>query len=214
MQGMLSRHLTQDRALIFRIVHKGNMPGLLALGCQCQSATTGPTRYHEIGNQDLIARRRLREVPCAPGGPLSDYVPFYFTPFTPMMLNIKTGWNVPKRPLSEIVILVSSLHKLKEMNIEFIFSDRHAYLRTALFSKDLKDLHRIIWETLQVRDFRKGNIERSEKYQAEALVHRHFPMDALLGIICYNEEIKAEIQSEASKRGVLAKVIAQPEWYV
>jgi hypothetical protein len=38
---------------------------------------------------------------------LADYVPFYFTPFSPMMLNINTGRGaVPRRPNSEICILV------------------------------------------------------------------------------------------------------------
>lgn len=52
----------------------------------------------------------------APGGTLSDYVPFYFTPCSPMLYNIKTGYNgVPKQEaMEEIVLLVASLRKLAE----------------------------------------------------------------------------------------------------
>lgn len=46
-----------------------------------------------IGNPDLIDKRARRAVPLPPGGTLSDYVPFYFTPKSPMLLNIKTGFK-------------------------------------------------------------------------------------------------------------------------
>ncbi len=64
-----------------------------------------------------------------PGGTLSDYIPFYFTPFSMMMYNIKTGYgSVRQFPNSEIVIMVSSLRGLAEGGVSAVFSDRHAYL--------------------------------------------------------------------------------------
>jgi len=168
--------LNQEKALIFRIIHRNNLDDVLANGCRCRSAATGQ-KYVEIGNQELIQRRVGRQIPCGPGGTLNDYVPFYFTPYSPMLYNIKTGYGgVPKKPISEILILVSGLPKLKEMSIPFVFSDRHAYLKTALFSDDLADLNRITWPVLQERNFRKDDLDRFEKYQAEALVHRHVPL--------------------------------------
>jgi hypothetical protein len=105
--------------------------------------------YVQIGNQELIEKRIARTVPCEPWGTLSDYVPFYFTPYSPMLYNIKTGFNgVQKRPMRDIAILVSSLHHLTKLDIPFVFTDRHAYLRTAQFSNDLKNLDWIIWPTL------------------------------------------------------------------
>ncbi len=143
--------LNPEKALIFRILHRNNLEDVLTNGCRCRSDAAGQG-YVEIGNLELVQRRIGRSIPCAPGGTLSDYVPFYFTPYSPMLYNIKTGKGVPKRPVSEIVILVSSLRKLKSMGIPFVFSDRHAYLKTALFSDDLTDLNRIIWPVLQERN--------------------------------------------------------------
>ena len=61
--------------------------------------------YVSIGSQELIGKRLNRVVPIAPGGTFSDYVPFYFTPFSMMMLNIKTGWKgIIQRPNEDIVI--------------------------------------------------------------------------------------------------------------
>jgi hypothetical protein len=149
---------------------------------------------------------------------LSDYIPFYFTPYTPMMLNIKTGYNGMKQtPMRDIVILVSSLRKLREMGIDFVFSDRHAYLWTADFSNDLNELGRMIdWKILQARDFRRDlkDLEKVERYQAEALVHRYMPITALLGIICYRDDQQQAIEALIRDRGVNLEVKAMPGWYV
>ena len=47
-----------------------------------------------IGNVDLIDKRSKRDVPVPPDGTLSDHVPFYFTPFSIIMFNIRTGYGV------------------------------------------------------------------------------------------------------------------------
>jgi hypothetical protein len=210
----MSKDLNPEKALIFRIVHRDNMPAVWADGCHCRSTTEGK-KYTQIGNLELIAKRVGRVVPCPPGGILSDYVPFYFTPYTPMLYNIKTGFNgVPKQPVADILILVSSLHKLKTLGVPFVFSDRHAYLKTALFSNDLADLDRIIWSTLQARNFRKDDLDRFEKYQAEALIHKHMSLAALTGVVCCNDSVRAEMQAAADARGAAVKIITQPKWYL
>jgi len=210
----MSKDLNPEKALIFRIMHKGNVNRVLTDGCHCRTTMLGKPGYIEIGNQELIAKRTSRPVPCGPGGTLSDYVPFYFTPYTPMLYNIKTGRGVPKQPVADIIILVSSLRYLAEKGVPFVFTDRHAYLRTAQFSDDLADLDRIIWPTLQIRDFKKDDVDKFEKYQAEALVHKRVPVDALLGIVCYTDELRVAVQTEADKRRVEIKVVAQPKWYL
>lgn len=207
--------LNPAKALIFRIAHRANLSDLLTNGCRCRSDTTGQG-YTEIGNQELIERRVSRVVECPPGGTLADYVPFYFTPYSPMLYNIKTGYGgVQKRPMSDILILVTSLHTLLEMKHLFVFTDRHAYLKTAQFSADLSDLEsRIIWPALQARNFKKDDVDRFEKYQAEALVHRHVPLNALKGIVCYDQTVKGAVQTEIDSKGLPMKAIARGEWYL
>jgi hypothetical protein len=58
---------------------------------------------------------------------LSDYVLFYFTPFSIVMYNFDTGYNVRQVPNEEILILVASLVRIAEMQIPFVFTDQHAY---------------------------------------------------------------------------------------
>ena len=85
---------------------------------------------------------------------MSDYVPFYFTPYSPMLYNIKTGWRgITRRPMSQIVILVSSLPTLAEHGVPFLFTDRHASLVNAIFSNDLEAVPQLDWKIWQRRDF-------------------------------------------------------------
>jgi hypothetical protein len=211
----MSKDLNPKKALIFRILHRDNFPAVVSDGCHCRSAGQGK-KYVEIGNEELIAKRLGRAVPCGPKGTLGDYVPFYFTPYTPMLYNIITGYSgIPKKPVQDIIILISTLYRLRDAKIKFVFSDRHAYLKTALFSDDLADLEDwIIWPVLQARDFRRDDLDRFEKYQAEALVHKHVPVDALSGVVCYNDSVRAALQMQADRKGVKLKIVAQPRWYL
>jgi hypothetical protein len=60
----------------------------MANGMHCRNSAIHDPGFVAIGNADLIDKRHYRQVPFHPHGTLSDYVPFYFTPFTPMFLNI------------------------------------------------------------------------------------------------------------------------------
>jgi hypothetical protein len=212
----MSKSLTPERALIFRIVHRDNIPWIIDNGLHCPNSDVLDPRYVSIGNPELIDRRRHRAVPEPPGGTLGDYVSFYFTPFSPMLYNIKTGWGgITKRQNAEIAIVASSLHELRKRNISFLFTDRHAYLRTAQYSADLEHLSRIDWPLLQSRDFKRdeNDIDKVERYQAEALVHRHLPADGLSGIVCYNDSVASSLCAHIGKRGLAIPVSIRPSWY-
>lgn len=208
--------LRPDKALIFRITHRKNVPWLLDHGLHCSSSELQDCNFITIGNQDLIQDRNIHEVPISPGGVLSDYIPFYFTPYSPMLLNIVTGRNVQKRSKSDIVMLVSSIPKVDEAGIPFLFTDRHARLINAAFSNRKEDLATMVrWDLLQARNFKKDpeDPEKSELYQAEALVHRRLPVDALLGVVAYNDVVKDEIQALVDARHLDLSAYSKRTWF-
>lgn len=169
-----------------------------------------------IGNTDLVDRRSHRVVPVAPGGTLSDYVPFYFTPFSPMLYNIYTSrGEVPQRTNEEICILVSSAHKVRELGLTFVFTDRHAYAVLARYFNDVAHLGNIDWPLLQARNFKRSpdDPEQTERYQAEALVHIHVPISGLIGIICYTQAVKASLDALIQSEGLQLDVRVMPQWY-
>lgn len=99
-----------EKTLIFRITHIDNVPWILENGLHCETSSTRDDNFRAIGNPGIIDKRRSKAVPKHPGGTLSDYIPFYFTPHSMMLYNIKTGYNgLTQFPMSEIAIIVSSL---------------------------------------------------------------------------------------------------------
>lgn len=179
--------LTPEKALIFRITHRDNVPWILDHGLHCRTSKIIDPGFVTIGIEEIVRKRTKRTAPDPPGGTLADYVPFYFTPLSPMLLMIKTGYHgAIQRSMDEIVILVSSLHRLIENQLRFFFTDRHAIYETSNFFSDLADLRHVPWDLLQECDFR-GDPEdpgKIERYQAEALVHQYVPISALKGIVC------------------------------
>lgn len=209
-------NLNPEKALIWRILHRANLPWVLQNGIHCGNSSVRSPEWVSIGNSELIDKRSVRPVPIPPGGALGDYVPFYFTPFSVMLRNIHTGWNgIKQLPNADIVILVSSLRRVSELGLPFLFTDCHAYSGLASFFDDLALLDRIDWSLLQRRDFKRDPEDpgKLERYQAEALVHQHVPLAALLGIVCYTDIVRAEIEGKMRDLGVALPVHTRPNWY-
>jgi hypothetical protein len=174
---LLMKDLNPQLARIFRSIHISNVPGILEHGgLHCQNSIDLDPNYVNIGNASLIDKRMRRYVPIPPGGPLSDYVPFYFTPFSIMMYNIKTGYGgITRRDNRDIVMFVSSVHRLEELGVPFLFTNQHAYAVDTEFYNDLQYLREIDWQLLQLRDFKTDHNDPGKqlRYQAEALIHRY-----------------------------------------
>lgn len=79
----------------------------------------------------------------------------------------------------------------------------------------MDDLDKIDWDGLRRRDFKRDPEDPSkvERYEAEALVHRHVPIGALHGIACYDEATKATLEREAAAQGVGVRMAVLPNRY-
>ncbi len=214
MESAKSMPLSADKALIFRIVHRDNVQWILENGLHAANGKRDP-KYRNIGNVDLIDKRSTRVIKVSPGGTLSDYIPFYFTPFSIMMYNIHTGYNVPQVSNDEIVILVSSLHRVKELGIPFVFTDQHAYPVMADYFTDLSDLKEVDWDLLNSRNFKHDPDDpgKKERYQAEALIWKYLPAEGLLGICCHTNEVAEQIQPAIDRRKLTITASVQKNWY-
>jgi len=132
-----------------------------------------------------------------------------------MMYNIHTGYNVRQVPNEEIVILVSSLHKVAELGIPFVFTDQHAYPLMANYFNDLNDLDQVDWDLLNRRNFKHDPDDpgKKERYQAEALIWKHLPVEGLLGICSHSDAVDQGIKQELAKRKREMQTIVKRDWY-
>lgn len=208
--------LNPEKALIWRIIHRDNLPWVLANGLHCGNSAIKSPHWVNIGSAELIAKRSRHPVPMPPGGFLNDYVPFYFTPFSVMMRNIRSGrGGVPQRQNEEILILVSSLPHVAAQGLPFLFTDSHAYYQWAHYYNDLAHLDKVDWLILQVRDFKRDPDDpaKFERYQAEALIHQHCPVSGLIGIVCFSETVKMAVSGQVQAKSLTLPVHSRPGWY-
>lgn len=211
-----SKTLNLEKALIWRIVHRDNIPWILDNGLHCGNSHIKSANWVDIGNTELINKRANHPVPVGMGGFLNNFVPFYFTPFSPMMKNIHSGYGgIKQRSNDEIVILVSSLYQVQKLGLPFVYTDGHAYYQWSNFYTDLADLSRIDWPLLQTRDFQRNPDDpgKFERYQAEALIHQYCSIKALKGMVCYSEKVKIKIENWLSERNLTIPVYARTGWY-
>lgn len=211
-----TNELTPERALIFRVTHVNNLPWILDNGLHCKASNVLDPNFVVIGNADLIQKRPTKRVPVDPGGMLDQYIPFYFTPCSPMLFNIRTGRNnVRQRSSQELVLVVTSLRTLATHGVPFVFSDRHAFMQLAKFSSSLNDLDCLAWNYWQRRDFRRDpdNPEKMERYMAEALVHRYLAVEQITAIACSNEPERVRIEEMAGNRGEHIEFVCRRSWF-
>ena len=56
----MSASLNPEKALVFRIVHRDNVPWILEHGLHCRNSPVQAPSYRTIGNPDIIDRREHR----------------------------------------------------------------------------------------------------------------------------------------------------------
>src|SRR5262249_43695282 len=141
-----------------------------------------------IAYDTIKQRRSVRLVkkllggPVAAGGVLADYVPFYFSNRSPMLLAIHKG-QVPgyQNGQSNIVYLVSSSERVAQSDLVWCFSDGNAVESVTEFFDRLEELSRVDWNAVQTWKWggrwllNDPDIKRRK--QAEFLVHERFPLE-------------------------------------
>ena len=207
-----------DRVFVYRIVHFENLPGIIEEGgiwCGGEMASRD-LPYKQIGLQDLTTNRQNKAVPINPGGNLSEYVPFHFCPRSVMLYQIHTG-RVPTYLDGQepVVHIVSSVEKVQELEIPFVFTDRHAKTTLAEFYNQGNDLAQLDWDVIRSRNFAKtdSDPDRSERKGAEFLVKEFLPVHAILGIGVINDKWKTDCDEVLRAAGVNLKATKMTGWY-
>ena len=73
---MIERYssLNPEKALIWRIVHRDNLPWILDNGLHCGNCPVRSKHWIHIGNAELISKRATHPVPLPPGGTLKNNI--------------------------------------------------------------------------------------------------------------------------------------------
>lgn len=203
---------------IYHFTHRDNLAPILATGalvCDQICASQGLT-VRSIAYQNIKIQRARILVEAGPGGPLSDYVPFYFGPRSPMLYTYANG-NVTgvRADQDEIVYFVTSIDKITDANLAFVFTDGHPIKEPRAFYDNLASLSEVDHELMKAiywADTDDDN-DRKRRRQAEFLVHRQVPLPLIRYLGVRTEEMKAWAQKTIDSNGVRIGSIVRPGWY-
>lgn len=200
---------------IYRIVHRDNL-SLILRNKKFFAPNYGKSKkYIPIGEMELIKERADLQILVEPGGTIKDYVAFYFGVRSPMLYCIKNGFDVTRTSQNEIIYFVSSMEKLLEFKRKFVFTDGHAFAAFTMFFNNVKDLNQIDWKAVNLVRWNntESDPDRKRRKQAECFVYKEIPVEAINGIVVYNQECFDYISRVVEKHKTKLPIRIESSWY-
>lgn len=205
---------------IYRFLHVDNLTVCLQRGAFHAPNHTPEDGlvYRTIHNVDIQEQRRVRRIPCGPGGVIHDYVSFYFGPRSPMLFQLHTGW-VPGYTEGQepLIYVVSTAQAVHERMVGFVFSDGHGIAIFTHWYDDLAHLERVDWESVNASLWRDtvDDMDRQRRKQAEFLVHRQCDWPLIQEIAVLNAPMKTRVEEilNGSDASLHRPVVIRPAWY-
>lgn len=174
---------------LYRITHFKNLEYILKNGIYTKDSGAFDPNYVTIGDSSLIDYRRNLEARNPPGGRLSEYIPFYLGPRSPMLYQIAKGYeDIVKYSQEDIVHVITSFNKVKEAGLSYFYTDGNARSETTTFYIDERDFELLDWETIYGTYWKSDETDllRKQKKQSEMLIKEHLPVNCIEYIGVFN----------------------------
>jgi hypothetical protein len=204
--------------LVYHFTHTDNLDGVLSAGalrCDAMVEAAGALA-RETADRDLKARRRTVAVQGA-GGTLSEYVPFYFAPRSPMLLRVATGRVEDYRGGQDpLVFVVADVDELFAAGLEVMATDGHPVSPLSRFLPDRDEIESAVdWElmTEEYWNDTADDGDRMRRRQAELLVRREVPLAAVRGFAVRTDSTERAVAAKVRAAGVGLPVLVRPSFY-
>jgi ssDNA thymidine ADP-ribosyltransferase, DarT len=114
-----------------------------------------------------------------------------------------------------VIYMVTTVEKIRQLELPFAFTDRHAKTNYADFFDDVAKLTELDWPTLKSSVFSRTeeDPDRPARKQAEFLVHRFVPLNAILGVGVYSQKWKDDCDDLFEAASLKIRVKVHPGWY-
>lgn len=198
---------------LYRMTHIENIPHILKFGITHVNSNNASSNFVPIGDNSIIATRN--NFILTNGRRLGEYIPFYFSNRTPMLYVIQKGYNmVEPTPAEKIVYCVTSVSKIIELNLEFIFTDGHAIdgFSSQYTVADIDNIEQLIdWKAVKTKYWKNENdLDLKRRKEAEFLVLGDIPYESFLGFIVFNQETKTQMVCYGVNDSIIH---IKPEYY-
>lgn len=202
-----------NKVYLFRMTHIENIPHILQNGITHFTSVNANPEFVPIGDRSLIATRN--DFLLNNSRRLGEYIPFYFGVRTPMLYVVQKGFNlVAPTPAENIVYCVTSVQKIIDIQLDFIFTNGHAVdsFSSQFTDTDVQNIDNILdKDAINAKYWRdESDLDKKRRKEAEFLVLGDISRRAVLGYITYNENAKDRLIKFGAD---LATVKVKPEYY-
>jgi hypothetical protein len=200
-----------NKIRLFRMTHIENIPHILQYGItHLSSANTNPN-FRPIGDRSLIGTRNEKQLPN--GDALGDYIPFYFGTRMPMLFVLQRGFNsLPVTSPNSIIYCISSVQKVLDHDLSFLFTDGHAVNSLSNFysKSDLENIGTILDFKAIKAEWWNTDLDFKRRKEAEFLLKNDMPLEAILGYAVYSDTARKELENMGIPSD---KIITKPNFY-
>lgn len=202
-----------NKLYLFRMTHIKNIAHILANGITHSTSANANPNFVPIGDNSLISKRA--EFLLKNGKLLGDYIPFYFGKKMPMLFVIQNGYNMVNPTLAQdIVYCVSSVQKIIDLGLNFVFTDGHAVsaFSNQYTNKDIQNIDALIdKKAINAQYWGDANdLDKERRKQAEFLVLGDIAQEGILGYITYNENAKKQLMGLSIDT---TKILVKSDYY-
>lgn len=185
-----------NKIYLFRMTHIENIQHILQNGITHSTSVKANPNFVPIGDGSLITTRS--NFLLNNGRRLGEYIPFYFGVRTPMLYVVQNGFNmVAPTPSENIVYCVSSVQKIIDLQLDFVFTVGHAVdgFTTQYNLEDIQNIDTILDKNAINAKYWKdeNDLDRKRRKESEFLVLGDITHDAVLGYITSNENAKNRV---------------------
>ena len=194
------------------MTHIENIPHILQNGITHTTSEYANPDFVPIGDGSLITTRN--KFILNNGTRLGEYIPFYFGVRTPMLYVVQNGFNLVAPTSAEnIVYCVSSVQKIIDLQLDFVFTDGHVDGFSSQYTvADIQNIDTILDKNAINAKYWKdeNDLDKKRRKEAEFWVLGDISLHAILGYITYNENAKNKIITFGADA---TNVLIKPEFY-
>ncbi|MEX5713563.1 DUF4433 domain-containing protein [Parafrankia sp. FMc6] len=203
---------------IYHFTHADNFARIIqsgALICDRECAKNSLTA-RSIAYSNIKLARAGTLVEAGPGGNLDEYVPFYFGPRSPMLLAYTTGKVTGRRENpNHIVYFATQAEHIAATGHRFAFTDGHPIRQPKAFYDSLDKLNEVDHNLMRAERWKDtdDDNDRQRRRQAEFLVHRKVPLNAVKFIGVRTENMAAWVTEVTQNLEPSVPCVIRPTWY-
>jgi hypothetical protein len=208
----------ESNTAVYHITDVENLQSLVAKGdllCEDQCLRDGISPVC-IAYQNLKSTRSRIEITAGDAeGKLSDYVPFYYAPRSPMLfVNYIGGVEGYDKGQDEIVHLVCCAEELAA-TAPFVIIDGHGVSPLSNQTADLGSLAALDWDVMNAHYWSDTDEDgdRKRRRQAEFLVYERVPMSMVKLVGARSEDVAKRARSALRGLSDPPPVAVRPDWY-